>query len=156
MAAGFTVATAAATALVAATAKTLVNIIAGANRQCIFCEVSNSFDGVTASAVPVLVELVESTQAGAGTPGTSPTPRLIRGLGAALATAAESYSAEPTVLTQAKQWLVTPNGGLLVVQFPLGREPQTNVSGSATILAMGLRDTAPAIVNARAYIEFEE
>jgi hypothetical protein len=156
MAAGFTVKTAGATALTAATAKTLVNIIAGANRQAILVEISNSFDGVTASAVPVLVELVGSTQATAGTPGTSPTPTLIRGLGAALSTAAESYSAEPTVLTQLKQWLVTPNGGLVVVQFPLGREPQTNLSGSATLLAMGLRDNAPAAVNARAYIEFEE
>jgi hypothetical protein len=156
MAAGFTVKTAGATALVGGTAKTLVNVIAGANRQAIVCEISSSFDGVTASAVPVLVELVGSTQATAGTVGTSPTPTLIRGLGASQATAAESYTAEPTVLTQLKQWLVTPNGGLLVVQFPLGRETQSNVSGSATLLAVGIRDNAPANVNARAYVEFEE
>jgi hypothetical protein len=81
---------------------------------------------------------------------------LVRGLGAALATAAESYSVEPTVLTQWKQWLVTPNGGLLVIQFPLGREPVTDVSGGPTTKGIGLRDTAPAVVNARAYIEFEE
>lgn len=156
MAAGFTVKTAGATALAAATAKTLIMIIAGANRQCVMTEFSNSFDGVTASNTPVLIELVGSTQATAGTPGTSPTPYLIRGLGAALATAAESYSVEPTVLTQAKEYLVTPNGGCLVVQFPLGREYQSNLSGSATLLGIGIRDTAPQVVNARAYVEFEE
>ena len=156
MATGFTVKTAGATALTAATAKTLVNVIPGANRQVIVCEISNSFDGVTASAVPVLVELVGSTQATAGTVGTSPTPTLIRGLGAAVSTAAESYSVDPTALTQWKQWLVTPNGGLLVIQFPLGREPVTDVSGGPTTKGIGLRDNAPAAVNARAYVEFEE
>jgi hypothetical protein len=155
MASGFVVRTAGATALTAATAKTLVNIIPGASRQVIVTELSNSFDGVTASAVPVLVEFCYSTQATAGTVGTSPTPTVIRGVGAATATAAESYSAEPTVVTAFKQWLVTPNGGLLVIQFPLGREAYSDTSGG-TNKGILVRDNAPAAVNARAYIEFEE
>lgn len=156
MASGFVVKTATtATALVAATAKTLVMLIPGASRQLLLTEFSVSFDGVTASAVPVLVELVYSTQAGAGTPGTSPTPTVIRGVGAATATAAESYSAEPTALTPFKHWLVTPNGGIIVVQFPLGREAYSDVSGG-TNKGIGLRCNAPANVNARAYMEFEE
>lgn len=157
MATGYTVTTGtSATALSAATAKTLINLIAGANQQAIITEFSVSFDGVTASAVPVLVELCQSTQATAGTPGSSPTPAVIRGLGTASATPGINYSAEPTVLTVIKQWLVTPNGGLLVVQSPLGRETITNLSGSSTVKAVALRCTAPAAVNVRAYMEFEE
>lgn len=156
MAAGYVVKTGTtATALAAATAKTLVNLIASANKAPLLCEMSASFDGVTASAVPVLVDLGYSTQAGAGTPGTSPTPTLIRGRGTAVSTSAVDYSVEPTALTAFKHWFVTPNGGLLVIQYPLGREAQGDLSGG-TNKALFLRANAPAIVNARAYMEFEE
>ncbi len=144
-----------ATALTAATAKTLLNLISGSSVVPIPVEFSISFDGVTASAVPVLVEMGYSTQGAAGTPGASPTPTVIRGRGAASSTAGNNYSAEPTTLTQFKPWLVTPNGGLLVIQFPLGREPQADASGG-TNKALFLRANAPANVNSRAYLEFEE
>jgi len=144
-----------ATALVAATAKTLVNLISGANRVPLLTEFSVGFDGVTASAVPVLVEVGFCTQATAGTPGTSPTPALIRGKGASQSTAGVDYSAEPTVITPNKHWLVTPNGGLLVIQSPLGREAEADLSGG-TNKAHVLRCNAPANVNARAYMEYEE
>ena len=144
-----------ATALVAATAKTLVSLISGANRVPLLTEFGIGFDGVTASAVPVLVEVGFSTQATAGTPGTSPTPTLIRGKGAAQSTAAVDYTAEPTAITPHKHWLVTPNGGLLVIQSPLGREAEADPSGG-TNKAQVLRATAPAGVNARAYFEMEE
>lgn len=156
MAAGYVVKTGtAATALVAATAKTLVNLISAATKSAIVVEMSVSFDGVTASAIPVLVDLGYSTQATAGTPGTSPAPTQIRGRGTSALTAAVDYSAEPTALTGFKHFLVTPNGGLLVIQFPLGREPQADLS-AGTNKAQFVRANAPAAVNARAYMEFEE
>ena len=157
MAYGFVVKSgASATALAANTAKTICNIISGA-KGVTLVEFSVSFDGVTASAVPVLVELCSSTQAGAGTPGASPTPAPVQPYGgeACLATAGVDYSAEPTTLTPLFHWLVTPNGGLLVIQYPLGREVMSQGSG-ATNKALCLRLTAPAIVNARAYMRFEE
>jgi hypothetical protein len=156
MAAGYVVKTGtSATALVAATAKTVWNLIAAITKSALLTEFSISFDGVTASAVPVLVELCLSTQATAGTPGSSPTPQQIRGRGTAVCTAGVDYSAEPTALTPVKHWLVTPNGGLLVIQFPLGRESQFDLSGG-TNKAQCLRANAPANVNCRAYAEFEE
>lgn len=156
MSAGFVVKTGTtATALSAATAKTVVNLIAGANDVPLLTELSIGFDGVTASAVPVLVDLCYSTQGAAGTPGASPTPTLIRGKGASGSTSGIDYSAEPTTLTAFKHWLITPNGGLLVLQFPLGREPLGDASGG-TNKAMALRANAPAVVNTRAYLEFEE
>ena len=154
---GYTINTAGATALAAATAKTLLNVIAGANDSPYIVEFGVSFDGVTASAVPVAVELVMSTQATAGTT-TAQTPQQIRGWPTQTGncTAAVNYTIEPTVLTVIKTWLVTPNGGVLVVQFPLGREPQGVVAASTIGKGLGIRCTAPAIVNVRAYLEYEE
>jgi len=157
MSAGFVVKTGTgATALVGAAAKTIVNVISGSTIAPIVTELSVGFDGVTASAIPVLVEACFSTQATAGTPGTSPTPTQVRGRAqTAVSTAGVDYSAEPTALTAYKHWLVTPNGGLLVIQSPLGREAQADLSGG-TNKAQCLRCNAPANVNCRGYFEIEE
>lgn len=144
-----------ATALSAATAKTLLNLIGGANDAGLITQVSCGFDGVTASAVPVLVDACFSTQGTAGTPGSSPTPTLLRGKGAAGSTAGVDYSAEPTTLTPYDHFLLTPNGGLLVIQFPLGQEVQADLSGG-TNKGHAFRFNAPAAVNARAALRFEE
>jgi hypothetical protein len=150
---GYVIETAGAIALTAATAKTILNVISGANAINRLTELSVSFDGVTPTAVPVLVELCYSTQATAGTPGASPTPTQIRGATRTCqATAGRNYSAEPTVLTTWKRWLVPAFNGLLVVQFPLGREPEQIVTADGMLL----RCTAPAGVNVQGYMEFEE
>lgn len=157
MSAGFAIKTGtSATALVGATAKTIVNAISGSTIAPLVTEMSVGFDGVTASAVPVLVEVGYSTQGAAGTPGSSPTPTQIRGRSqTAVSTAGVDYSAEPTTITPFKHWLVTPNGGLLVIQSPLGREAQADLSGG-TNKAQCLRCNAPANVNCRGYFEIEE
>src|ERR1051325_11412219 len=122
MAAGYVVKTGTtATALSAATAKTLVNLIAASTKTAVLVEASVSFDGVTASAVPVLFELCLSTQATAGTPGASPTRQQTRGKGTAVCTAGVDYSAEPTALTPFKHWLLAPHGGLMTVLAAPGR-----------------------------------
>lgn len=151
---GYVIETAGALALTAATAKTILNIISGANALNRLTELSVSFDGVTATAVPVLVELCYSTQATAGTPtGGTFTPTQIRGATRTCqASGGRNYSAEPTVLTTWKRWLVPAFNGLLVIQFPLGREPEQIVTADG----MALRCTAPAAVNCHAYLEFEE
>ena len=158
MAAGFVVkSSSTAFALAANTAATIVNCISG-TRALIVTEFGVSFDGVTASAVPVLVELCSSTQAGAGTPGASPTPLPIRPTdgAAAIFTAGTDYTAEPTTVVPLKHWLLTPAGGVLVIQFPLGREISGSVTASAAGKGLLLRLKAPAVVNARAYMEVEE
>lgn len=115
-----------------------------------------SFDGITASAVPVLVELCQSTQAGAGTPGSSPTPVQIRGRATAgsAPTAGASYTAEPTVLTAFDGWYISPNGGTWEMPNALSREFECDSSGG-TIKAIIIRITPPATVNARGMIETE-
>jgi hypothetical protein len=138
-------------ALTAATAKTVLNYICAANTPAKVVELSASFDGTSGTAEPVTVELCSSTQAGAGT-STSHTmaqssgaPRTVQG------TAARNYTAEPTTLTVLKRWLVHPQTGICL-QFPLGREPQQNVTADG----LCLRCTAPANVNFQGYLEIAE
>jgi hypothetical protein len=152
-------ATATPAALSAATAKTVILIVAAAANQPSITEVSISFDGVTAANVPVLVELISGTAGGAGTPRAAlAAGKQVRGWPAQTSqtTAADTYSAEPTTELVNKKWLVSPNGGLLVVQNPLGREPTGIVTSATDAKTWGIRATAPATVNCHSYIEFEE
>lgn len=151
MAAGYTVESNGDIALTAATAKTILSVINAANSLIRICEISVSFDGVSGTAEPVTIELCSSTQATAGT-STAHTIAQIRGPTRTVqATAARNYTAEPTTLTVLKRWLVHPQTGLMM-QFPLGREPEQVTTADAICI----RCTAPATVNCQGYIEFEE
>lgn len=151
MAAGYIIETTGDNALAAATAETVLNIINAANGLIRLVEFGVSFDGTSATAEQVTVELCFSTQATAGT-STAFTPVQIRGPTRTVqATAARAYSAEPTVITVIKRWLVHPQLGI-VIQFPLGREPEQTTTADGLLL----RCTAPAAVNVQAYMEFEE
>lgn len=140
------------------TAKTLFNIIAGATLPFVVCEFAVSVD---AGSGRCFVELFESTQATAGTAGSSSGAKQIRGFVSGdttgpLATYGREYSAEPTTLTVLKHWWF-PCPGPLVMQFPLGREIQSLVSGSTKYKAIGIRakvDTGTP--NCDGYIEWEE
>ena len=154
--AGYTVRTSSAVALSAATAKTTLMVITPAQFGGDLKKFRISFDGVTASAVPVLWELVTSTNATNSTPGTgntSETSNIQQVYGRSITTGFTAFSAstsEPTVLTVIESDLLTPNGGLLVYDFPLGDTPDWAVSSG-----IGIRLTAPATVNARAAMWFE-
>lgn len=141
----------AAIALSAATARTVAAVVSPANRECVVAEIAISFDGVTASAVPVLVELCDFTVAGAGT-RTTGTAVQMRGQRSTAGTSFfHSYTVEGTVLAAIFPWYVTPNGGLMDLQWPLGREPQTVVAKG-----LAIRCTAPAAVNCAVSIIWEE
>jgi hypothetical protein len=139
-------------ALSAATTRTCAAIVAAASDEVQLIEMAVSFDGVTASAVPVLVELCDYDVTSTGT-RTTGTPFQIRGQRSAVSTAYfHSYTgAEPTVLTPVYKWYVTPNGGLLHLQWPLGREPSTVIAKG-----LALRCTAPATVNVSVAMIWEE
>jgi hypothetical protein len=150
--AGYSVATAAAVALAAATAKTVLSVIAPAQFGVDLKKVRVAFDGVTASAVPVLVEIMRSTQAGAGTSGTAVTVQQVYGPTITAGfTAGSNFSAEPTALTLIDTVpLLDPNKGIYSYDYPLGDTPDCAVSQAIVI-----RCTAPAIVNCRAIMHFE-
>lgn len=134
----------------------LLNVISPAGHGLTIVTFRVAFDGVTASAVPVFVELCQSTQGAAGTPGTSPTPVQVRGRATAgsAPTAGAAYTVEPTTLTAIDGWYVTPNGGVWEMPNALGREFEIDSSGG-TNKGFVIRITPPATVNARAMIETE-
>jgi hypothetical protein len=75
------------------------------------------------------------------------------GAAVALAAATAKFyasTAEPTVLTLIDSFLLDPNKGLVLYDFPLGDTPDTAVSNGIV-----LRCTAPAVVNVRASMHFE-
>lgn len=150
-------ATAAPAALAAATAKTLCMITASTANQPSITEIGISFDGVTTTAVPVLVELVSGTATTTGTV-VAQTPKQLRGWPAqgSQTSGQITITAEPTVQLVNRKWLVTPVGGLWSVQFPMGREPTGIVTATTDAKTWSIRATAPAVVNVHAYIEFEE
>ena len=151
MAARYTAETNGDVALSAATAKTVLSVIAASGGTFSLIEFGVSFDGTSASAEPVTVELCYSTQAGAGTSTSHTITQTGGGTRTVQSTAARNYTAEPTTLTVWKRWLVHPQTGI-VIQFPLGREPEETVTADAICLRL----TAPAAVNCQAYMEFEE
>lgn len=138
--AGYSAEVGAAVALVAATAKTALTIIAPAQFGVDFTKYRIGFDGVTASAIPVVVEIVSWTTDGTGTAGTV-NQVYGRSITAGFTTK-YNYSVEPTTPTLIDRFTVTPNGGTIVYDFPSGTSPDTAVSN-----LIGLRFTAPAAVN---------
>lgn len=141
-----------AVALSAATARTIIGVKAHANSGIQVVGLKVGFDGVTASAVPVLIELgyCTFTTKSPGTNSTSTTPRQRNGrVLTAGFTSGTSWAAanEPTTITVQQDWLLTPNGGALFYDFPLGTEPDTALGEGYVI-----RCTAPAAVNVRAVL----
>lgn len=137
--------------LTAATAKTCIAIVGAAGDAVTLIEIAISFDGVTASAIPATVELCDFTAAGAGTKTTG-TAVQTRGQRVTATTAFfHTYTVEPTVLAALYKWYISPNGGLLHLQFPLGREPDLVVAKG-----LAIRITAPAAVNTTCTMVWEE
>lgn len=142
-----------AVALTAATAKTVIGVKAHANSGLLWSAFKIGFDGVTATGVPVLIELCYCTWAtnSPGTNSTSTTPRQTGGrILTAGFTSGKTWTAgnEPTTLTVYDDSLLTPNGGVIWYDVPLGKEWD-----SALAEGFAVRLTAPAIVNVRAVME---
>lgn len=133
---------------------TILEVNPPANRQAVITEMSVSFSGVSATDVPVLVQLVEVTATSAA--GTGITPASMRdGQVSAGATAKKLPASEGTV-TVLKTYMVPPSSGL-VIQYPLGREPAIQGAAStAKGFAIRCNRGTGAAINADANIEWEE
>lgn len=112
---GYSVVVGADVTLTAATAKSVLGIKSGAAFGLDLYKIGISFDGVSSTAVPVLVELCYCTWAtnSPGTNSTSETPA--QGYGRVLAhgiTAASNWTTEPTVLSVLDEWKLHPQMGM--------------------------------------------
>lgn len=133
-------------------AKTVLNLIAGANQPVQIIEWGVSFDGVTSSAVPATVNLCQSTQATAGTSGGS-VPAVVQVRGRSLGvqfTTGHNYTAEPTALTIIEQVYVPQYNGIFVRSYGPNEGPDTDLSGG-TVKALAIRVNTSATVNVLAY-----
>lgn len=140
------------------TPKTALMIIAGSLVAATIVELGVS---INAASGRCLVELFESTQATTGSGQTSTGAKQLAGFTAGdtsgpTCTYGREYTGEPTVLTVLKSWWF-PAPGPFVIQFPLGREIKSLVSGSTKYKAIGIRlsvDTGTP--TCEAYLEWEE
>ena len=150
---GYSHTTEGAVTLTAATAKCIIGNKAHANSGLQLKGFEVAFAGVTASAVPVLVEICYCTWA-TNSPGTNSTSTTVHQMyGRALTagfTAGKTWTTEPTTLTVFKEFLLTPNAGLIAYQWPLGREPDC-----ALAEGFAIRCNAPAGVDVRATMDVE-
>lgn len=132
-----------------------------ASRRMNLNELGVSFNGTSASAVPVTVRLVRTTVApvAGGTITQAPTP-LDAASPSSTYTAYQPTSASPGVYTTTaptagvilRTWYVSPTSGL-VIQFPLSQEPD----GPATTAAgLGIQVVAPVLVQVTSYMVWTE
>lgn len=150
---GYACKTEGAVALAANTAKSVCGVKAHANSGIQLKGVVVAFDGVTASDVPVLVEVCYCTFAtnGPGTNSTSTTPQQTYGrVLTAGFTSGKTWTSEPTTVTPIKELLLAPDKGVIAFQWPLGQEPD-----SALAEGFVIRCNAPAVVNVRATMDVE-
>jgi len=141
-------------AAVAATMTTILEVNPPANRKATITEASISFSGVSATDVPVLVQLVEVTAASAA--GTAVTPSSQRDGQVAVGAAAKKLPATEGTVTVLKTYMVPPSSGI-VIQYPLGREPEIQgAAAAAKGYAIRANRGAGAAINADANIEWEE
>lgn len=149
MAAFLGIAQTAEVALAAATAKTVVQITAPSNHRVKVVGWGVFFDGTSATAEPVQVTLSRQSSAGTMT-SLTPVP-LDDSLAETLqVTAQHTATAEPTTGATVGAIECHPQGGYEKI-FPFSQEP---ICGGGD--RIGIVCTAPAVVNVRAFITFEE
>ena len=137
-------------ALVAATAKTVLQVVAPTNQRLKVKRLKLTFDGTSALAEPVNVRVLRQTTAG-GTPsavaGVKKNPSLPETI---QSTAATATGTEPTSGDVIDRFTVHPQGGYEIIH-PDGGEPEIPGAGR-----LGIECNAPAGVNVTPLIEVEE
>ena len=136
-------------ALSAATAKTVLQVVAATNVRVAIQKIGIAFDGVSATAEPVQVDLVKQTDAGTSSAAT-PVHKLLGASETLQTTARKTATVEPTTTDVIRRFEVHPQTGK---EFSFGPDDEIVLGGGTRLV---IRLTAPAVVNAVAFIEFEE
>lgn len=136
-------------ALAAATAETIMQLVAPANHRVKLLRWGVFFDGTSVTAEPVQIRLLRQTTAGTAS---ALTPvKMDDSVAETIQTSAQhDFTAEPTAGDVLESYNVHPQQGIAMI-YPLGQEP---IIGGGDRL--GIECNAPAAVNCRAYMVFEE
>ena len=136
---------------IAATATTLLQVVAPANQRLALKQVTIGFDGTVNTNTPVLVQLIRQTTAGTVSGSSATIKRKDDDIGTAVQTTVQDgFTAEPTYTDVVWSELVHPQTGVI---YPLPIPGELIVKGGGRI---GLVCTAPQPVNAIGTIEGEE
>jgi predicted ThiF/HesA family dinucleotide-utilizing enzyme len=145
----FSAHTGGAVAMVAATAKVVLQILAPTNQRIAVRGYSVSFDGVAGDAVPVLVEILRLTTAGTMAAGVTASEDAL-GSETIQTTATEDASAAPSAGTVLREYYIHPQTG---ADWRMAPDEEIIVPGAGRL---GIRITAPAVVNVRPAFFCEE
>lgn len=134
--------------------RTVLEVNPPANRVDTLVQWSIEFSGVSATDVPVVVELCEVTAASAA--GTAVTPALYRDGQVTVASAAKHTPASEGTVIVLETHNVPPSSGI-VIQYPLGREPQVQgAAAAAKGISVRANRGAGAAINAECTIVWDE
>lgn len=141
--------TSAEVALVGATVKTVLQLVAAAGVRLAVQSIMVSFDGISNTAEPVQIRVRRQTTAGTAT-ARAPLKKDSDLATALQATGQENFTVEPTQSDILAAFHIHPQAG---AQIPLPLPGEIIVPGAARL---GLEIIAPAAVNCLATIEGEE
>ena len=133
----------------AGTAKTILQAVAPTNQRLALKGFSVSFDGTSATAEPVQVDLVKQTDAGTSTAAT-PVKEGTLGSETVQMTARKNATVEPTTTDVVRRYEVHPQSGR---EVRFGLDDEIILAGGTR---MGIRCTAPAGVNVLGHMTLEE
>lgn len=136
-------------ALSAATAITVLQVVAPTNQRLALRSFSVSFDGVSPTAEPVQVELVKQSTAGTSTAAT-PVRDGDPGSETLQVTAVKNCTVEPTTSDVLRRYEVHPQTGY---ERAFGPDEEIWIPGGTRL---GMRCTAPAAVNVSGFMVTEE
>jgi len=136
-------------ALAAGAVETVLQVVASASKDLEVVRWAVSFNGVSPTDPPALVELRRLGSAGTSSAFTP--LKIDPNSVASLATARTSHTAEPTTADLLEAYTVTPYGGLLVMQYAPDERIKVAASGR-----LGIRVLSTAAVNVTAYLIFNE
>lgn len=135
-----------------AAALTLIQVVAGSTKRLLIKSFEVSFDGIDSTKTPILVGLLRQTTA--GTASALTTVKHDEASEAAIATAQQTFTVEPTAGDILSQVYLSPAGGIYSYQFPLGDEPVVGVSGRIALRVTTVSGSGTP--NCAAWIKFLE
>jgi hypothetical protein len=144
-----------ATALVAATAQTMIQMVAPTNQRCAVYQVKVAFDGTNSANTPATVKIARNSTAGTAT-NTSVAPVKVNeppGVSETLQLVYQTvFTVEPTLGSIVDTFLVPVFGGL----FAQALAPYFNEIMIAGGSRLGFQLTAAQVVNAIVSVWYEE
>lgn len=132
-------------------------MLGSANVKAKLVEFAVSFNGTSSTQAPILVKLRQITATGTGTACTEvSTDRAAKTTPGVQMK--HTLTVEPSMVSTVAlgQWYVHPQGGLLIVQYPLGREPVICDGSGSQGLALELTSASGVTPTGASYATWDE